>query len=121
MVPKSGTRLPKLQIALSDVQFAELIGAALQTELGGSRRASKTIMTWTGVSDHTARSWLHGRKSPSGLHLLSLAAQSHSVMGLLLRLTGHDRIGIGIELQILETGLEEALRAVRAVRSRESP
>jgi len=117
MVPKSGTRLPKQQISLSDIQFAELIGIALQDELGGSRRASKTIMTWTGVTDHTARDWLNGRKSPSSLHLLALAAQCRSVMSVVLRLTGYDRINVGIELQLIEAGLEEALKAVRAVRS----
>ncbi|CAN5521205.1 hypothetical protein BH10PLA2_BH10PLA2_01140 [soil metagenome] len=117
MVPKSGTRLPKSLILLSDAEFAELIATALQHELGGSRRASKTIMTWTGVSDHTARDWLNGRKSPSSLHLLALAAESPSVMSLILRLTGHDRVNIGIDLQAVEAGLEQALALVRTVRS----
>ena len=119
MVPKTGTRLPKLQFPLSDSDFAELMGKALREELGGSRRATKTVMAWTGVSDHTARAWLNGRKSPSSLHLLSLASKSHAVMVLVLRLTGHDDMGVEFDLQALEAGLEDALAAVRASRSRE--
>lgn len=119
MVPKTGTRLPKLPFLLSDAEFAELIASALQSELGGSRRATKTIMAWTGVTDHTARYWLNGRKSPSGVHLLALAANSRSVMNLILHLTGHDRVGIGMDLASLEAGLEEALQAVRALQSSE--
>jgi hypothetical protein len=121
MVPKSGNRVPKLQFLLSDVQFAELIASALQSELGGSRRATKTIMAWTGVTDHTARYWLSGRKSPSSVHLLTLAAHSRSVMALVLRLTGHDHMGVGFELQALEAGLQEALETVRTMRANERP
>lgn len=117
MVLKSGAGVPKSQILLSDDQFAESIALALQHELGGSRRASKTIMTWTGVTDHTARAWLNGRKSPSSLHLLKLAGCSREVMSLVLRLTGYDRIGIGINLEALEAGLAEALNAVRTLRA----
>lgn len=117
MVPKSGTRFPKLPFSLSDVEFAELIAEALQQELGGSRRASKTIMAWTGVTDHTARAWLNGRKSPSSVHLLGLAAKCPSVMTLLLRLTGHDRVGLGIELIELEAELERMLAIVQTMRS----
>ena len=119
MVPKSGTRVPKPQISLSDAEFAELIATALQRDLGGSRRASKTIMAWTAVTDHTARAWLHGRKVPSSLHLLQLAARSDEVMTVILRLTGHDRIGVGLDLGTLEAGLEDALRKVRALRASE--
>lgn len=118
MLPKSGARLPKLHISLSEAQFAGLLAEALKQELGGSHRASKTIMTWTAVSDHTARAWLHGRKCPSSLHLLGLAAQSRLVMNLVLRLTGHDDIGVGFDLQALEIGLEEALNDVRALRAK---
>lgn len=116
MVPKSGASVPKSKSALSDSDFAELIAAALQQELGGSRRASKTIMTWAGVTDHTARAWLNGRKSPSSLHLVKLAANSPSVMGTVLRLTGHERVGLFIELEGIEAGLERVLATVRALR-----
>ena len=118
MVPKSGSRLPSTQISLSDTQLAEFIGTALRDELGGSRRAAKTIIAWTGVSDRTARAWLNGHTSPSSLHLLAMAAHCKPVMATMLRLTGHEQISVGMDLEAIETGLEETLAAVRGLRSR---
>ena len=117
MVPKSGTRLPNSRIFLTDAEFGKLIATALQDELGSSRRASKTIMAWTGVSDHTARAWLHGRTSPSGLHLIELAKHSRLVMATVLHITGHDRLGLEMDLGTIEEGLVEALNSVRRLRS----
>jgi hypothetical protein len=117
MVPKSGTQLPKSQISLSDAYLAELIARALQDDLGASRRATKTVMTWTGVSDHTARAWLNGRSSPSGVHLVLLAAHCRSVMSTVLRLTGHDDAALWIDLEAMEIGLEKLLTATRQLRS----
>jgi len=118
MVPKTGTRLPKLQFSLSDNQLAALIGSALREELGGSRRAAKTIMGWTGVSDHTARAWLHGRKSPNSVHLLALAANSSTVMSTVLRITGHHGAAVEIDLGVIEQGLQTTLEVVRKLLSR---
>jgi len=117
MVPNNGSQLPFSRYELSDVQLAAQIGRALQDQLGASRQATKTVMRWTGVSDHTARSWLNGRSSPSGLHLLMLAAQSGHVMMTLLRLTGNDELKLGLKIQVIERGLEDALREVRAIRA----
>ncbi|MEI9927820.1 MAG: hypothetical protein WDN44_09085 [Sphingomonas sp.] len=74
-------------------------------------------MAWTGVSDHTARAWLNGRTSPSGLHLVALAAHSRLVMATLLRMTGHDGVALAIDLQAIESGLIETLDTVRKLRS----
>ena len=115
MVPNNGSQLPFSRPSLSDEQLAAQIGRALQSELGESRRAIKTVMGWASVSDHTARSWLYGRSSPSGLHLLMLASHSSLVMATVLRLTGHGEIEIGLNLQLIESGLEKALLEVRAL------
>jgi len=117
MVPKSGSQLPFSRITLSDRQLAEQIGKALQDELGASRRAAKTVIRWTGVSDHTARSWLNGGSSPSGSHLVMLGANSSRVMTTLLRLTGHGELALGLELQVIAGGLERALREIRAIQA----
>jgi hypothetical protein len=113
MVPKSGSKLPFSSLALSERQLAAQIGAALQEELGASRRATKTVMGWTGVSDHTARSWLHGKTAPSGLHLVELATHSDPVMLALLRLTGHGNLHLGLNLQEIELRMERALAEIR--------
>ena len=118
MLPKSGTSLPKSQITLSDTHLAALIGIALQDDLGASRRAAKTVMRWTGVSDHTARAWLNGRASPSGAHLVVLAANCRPVMNTVLQLAGHDGIAIVINLEALESELEAILASTRRLTSK---
>lgn len=116
MVPKSGGKLPFSPLTLSEAEFAGYIGAALQRELGASRGAAKTVMRWTHVSNHTARSWLHGQTSPSGLHLVELAAQSTPVMHALLQLTGRGDLLLRLELDLLEQSLERTLQELRAFR-----
>ncbi len=114
MVPKTGTKLPKLRAALTDAGLAAIVGTALQSELGASRRATKTVMTWTGVSDHTARAWLNGRTSPNGVHLVALAANCLPVMHAFLELTGHAKVALDIELEVVEERLEAMLKAARS-------
>ena len=116
MVRKTASQLRKSQHLLSDSLLAEQIGEALRFELEASRRATKTVMRWTGVSDTTARSWLNGRASPTGLHLLELAAHSEPVMIFFLEATGHGDLEIGLRLQEIEQDLEDALERVRSIR-----
>lgn len=114
-LPKSGSQLPDSRFVLSESAFAEQIADALREDLGATRRAAKTVMRWTGVSDRTARAWLQGRASPSGLHLVALAARSELVMAKVLRLTGHGDLALALRLNEIETGLEQALSQVRAL------
>ncbi len=110
MVRKSASELRDSQ---SDLKLAIELGKALRGELGASRRATKTIMRWTGVSDTTARSWLQGVSCPSGSHLLALASHSLAVMIVVLQLTGHENLEIGLDLRTIERSLAEALILVR--------
>ena len=114
MVRKTVTQLRDSRFVLLDSDLARQIGKALRDELGATRQSSKTIMRWTGVSDTTARSWLCGRVSPSGAHLVTLAANSPTVMNVILTLTGNGSIEVGLELRRIEASLEQALVAVRA-------
>ena len=113
MVPKSGSQLPNSPFTLPESEFARQIGEALREELGASRRATKTVMRWTGVSDKAARSWLQGRASPSGLHLVALAARSGPVMTTFLRLTGYGDLEIAMGLRGIETELLRMLAIVQ--------
>ena len=117
MVPNSGSKLRGAANGLSDAALAHMIGAALKTDLGGTRQATKTVMRWTHVSDHTARSWLNGHTSPSSLHLLELASQSDNVMGVILKATGHTSMELAHDLIAVERTLETALARVRHLRS----
>lgn len=120
MVPKSGSKFRNTPLDLSDAALAHMIGAALQADLGGTRQATKTVMRWTNVSDHTARSWLNGQTSPSSLHLLELATQSNSVMAVILEATGHPELGIAHDLAVIEDVLEKTMERIRALRGVES-
>lgn len=117
MVPKSGSKLREAPFDLSEKVLAQLIGSALQTDLGGTRQATKTVMRWTHVSDHTARSWLNGQTSSSSLHLLELATRSDTVMAAILRATGHVGLELAHDLAAVEETLKDALTCVRALRA----
>ena len=117
MVRKTGSQLRDSRFVLAESMLAEQIGDALRDELGASRRATKTVMRWTGVSDTTARAWLQGRASPSGLHLLALAAHSSPVMFTVLRLTGHADLELVLNLREIEAHLQLALTHVQSIRS----
>ncbi len=115
MFPKTGNRRPKPFEMPSEASLAEALGKALQAELGGSRQATKTIMGWANVSDRTARNWLNGERCLTASSLIALAANSPSVLKLVLKLAGHDRAGLDIDLLNIEAGLEAALTAVRVL------
>lgn len=117
MVPISGSKVRRMPTDLSDAVLAHRIGAALKAELGGTRQATKTVMRWTHVSDHTARSWLNGQTSPSSLHLLELATQSENVMAVILEVTGHNELEIAHDLAAVEVVLETSLAKIRALRT----
>lgn len=115
MVRKTVSQLRDSRFALAESDLAEQLGEALREELGASRRATKTVMRWTGVSDTTARSWLQGRANPSSLNLVALAAHSSPVLKVILRLTGNDDLEIGLKLRDIEESLVQALAHVRSM------
>ena len=114
MVPKTGKDVPNRP---SEPAFAQAIGQALRADLGASRRATKSVMRWAGVSDRTARSWLQGSHAPCGRHLVTLSANSRSVMELFLLMTGRDSCLLSIDLEALEQELQRAINRVRELRS----
>ena len=116
MVLKSGTSVPKSRIVLSEADFSRAIGEALKAELGGSHRAAKTVMTWTGVSSRTARLWLQGARSPNGRHLVLLAKHCRSVLVAVLSLAGHDQVVVDVDLETVQLRIEDLLAFIRLVR-----
>jgi hypothetical protein len=115
MVPKTGSRLPKSIYLVSDEKLKSTISAVLIAELGGSHRATKTVMAWAAVSERTARAWLNGQASPSAIHLIRLSANCTAVAKAVFRLAGYENIAILFELRTVESVLEESLEAVRTL------
>ena len=115
-INKSGTSVPKSRIVLSEADFSRAIGEALQAELGGSHRAAKTVMAWTGVSSRTARLWLQGTRSPNGRHLVLLTKHCRSVLVAVLSLAGHDQVIVDVDLETVQLRIEDLLAFVRSVR-----
>jgi hypothetical protein len=69
-------------------QYALVIAAALQDEVGDTHRAIKTLVRWTGASERTVKNWLAGTSGPSGEHLIALARSSDEVFDAIVLLTG---------------------------------
>ena len=80
------------QGAISQAEYREAISAALVHDLGGAGRAAKTITKWTGVNDRTAKNWILGYCGPSGEHLIELMRHSDTVLAVILKLAGRDRV-----------------------------
>lgn len=116
MLPESGRKVPDYIQQLTSVQFAERVGAALRSELGASRRATKTVMGWASVCDRTARTWINGGGGVSGLHLLCLARQSDAVWELVAEISCRHEAAIGFEVHAVEVALSKALGAIELLK-----
>ena len=116
MFPKIGKTFPngdRSRINLLEYQVA--IAAALKRELGGSHRAIKTVMRWTGVSERTAKNWIAGSHGPSGEHLIELLRNSDEVVAAVLSLSGRTELQIGAGLQETRETLLQVLGTVDAL------
>lgn len=118
MVSKTGSRLPKSQFVISDTELANEVSNALIGELGGSHRATKTLMAWTHVSERTARSWLNGQSCPSAANLLTLSGHCDSVLKAALQLARYENVSLVIDLKTVERTLEVSLSSVRELISK---
>jgi hypothetical protein len=87
--PKTGKKFPECPTGKRD--YAMIIAIALQSELGNSHHAIKTLMRWSGAKERTAKNWLSGVHGPSGEHLVSLIRNSDKVFDAVLSQTGRRR------------------------------
>lgn len=117
MHPKSGLLLPENNHPLKAIALTDLLKSSLQAELGNSRRATKTVMRWTGVSDKAARLWINGATNPSGIHLVNIMKNSPSTAIKVLELSGYQEVSLTLELRQIETSLHLALSKMRALHS----
>lgn len=94
------------------LEYRAAISAALNHELGGSHRAIKTTMKWTGASERTAKNWLLGTHGPAGRHLIELLRHSEDVLSAVLILSGHAELQINSNLHETRSRLMQALSDV---------
>lgn len=120
-VPPKGKRLPKTGNELhvvgrvSSAAYTSELAKALRLELGGSHRAAKTIMKWTGASERTAKGWLAGTSGPSGEHLVALMANSDAVLVSVLKLAARPTGAHQMRLEALKVALGGVIAAIEAL------
>lgn len=96
---------------MNRIDYRPGIAAALERELGSSHKAIKTTMSWTGVSERTAKNWLSGTHGPSGEHLIELMRHSDEIMKTVLDLCTRHEVCLSLELNSLRVSLVRMLSA----------
>ena len=113
MFSKKGNYFPnRARTPKTKITYPAAIAAALQTELGDSHRAIKTVMRWTGASERTVKNWLAGTKGPRGEHLLGLIRHSNLVLEVVLQLTSREQVIVGNALLDARNALVETLTKI---------
>lgn len=116
MLPETGRKLPRNLPRLDGPVLVELLGDALRSELGSSRRATKTVMAWTGVCDRAARNWIGGTGGVTGVHLLQMARHSDTVWHMMLELVAREEAVLGFDIHGVEVALSRALGSIEALK-----
>jgi hypothetical protein len=114
MFPKAGSFVPNRH-RLSQGDYTRAIGQALRRELGGSGRATKTLMRWTGANERTARNWLGGTCGPSGKHLLMLFKESDAVLQTVMQISDRRTDLATVRLAAVAKALLDELSVIHAM------
>ncbi|WP_281972362.1 XRE family transcriptional regulator [Ruegeria faecimaris] len=113
MFPKMGKTFPDDdEWKVDRLKYQVAIAAALKRELGGSHRAIKIVMRWTGVSERTAKNWLAGSHGPAGEHLVELMRNSNEVLAAVLSLAGRGELRMGAGLHETRQTLLQLLQVL---------
>jgi hypothetical protein len=110
MLRKKGKRFPERP--RTGDSYAAAIADALRTELGGTHRATKTVMRWTGASERTVKNWLSSRCGPSGDHLIRLARESDTVLATVLALADRNHHMVGGDIRKIRDSLDQVVRLI---------
>lgn len=110
MSPKTGNFFPARDDRESSVpNCAAIVARALQSELGDSHRAAKTLMRWTGANERTVKHWLSGRHAPRSDHLIVLLRKSDAVFEGLMIAAGRSDAAIAAHVLSVQTAIDELL------------
>jgi len=116
MLPKTGKSFPNEDgTDIERLVYQAAIAAASKRELGGSHRAVKTVMKWTGVSERTSKNWIVGSHGPAGEHLIQLLRNSDEVVATVLSLLARTELKIAAGLHEARETLLQALGTMDAL------
>ena len=96
----------------SQLEYRDAIWIALIGELGGTHRATKATMRWTGVSERTARNWISGTHAQAGEHLVELMRNSNAVLSAVPILAGRRDAHTFARLDFVRAELQTMLKAI---------
>jgi len=90
---KSGIFLPSSSIqaaSLNNSEFVSVISETLQQAFGGSGKAIKTAMKYTGASERTVKNWFQGKNGPNGDNLIKLMRHSDEIFRVTILMAGRN-------------------------------
>lgn len=106
MFTKTGKTFPNRQ------EYASGLAIALQSELGSTHQAVKTLMRWTNANERTAKNWLKGTCGPRGEHLARLIQHSDAALASFLDMAERNSAVIHTTLPSLRSDLMRAVSAI---------
>lgn len=113
MIPKKGKVFPGVSVPENgESSYAAMIATALQTELGNTHRAAKTLMRWTGASERTVKHWLSGHHGPGGDYLIALMRESEAVLETVLTASGRRDAVVAARILAAHATMLEAMAMV---------
>lgn len=116
MFPKTGKTFPNEEgPSIERLVYQVANDAASKRELGGSHRAVKTVMKWTGVSERTSKNWIVGSHGPAGEHLIQLLRNSDEVVAAVLSFSARTELKIAAGLQESRETLLQVLGTMDAL------
>ncbi|MFJ2429341.1 MULTISPECIES: hypothetical protein [Pseudomonas] len=93
-------------------EYASGLAIALQSELGSTHQAVKTLMRWTNANERTAKNWLKGTCGPRGEHLARLIQHSDAALASFLDMAKRNSTVIRTTLPSLRSDLMRAVNAI---------
>jgi hypothetical protein len=115
---RSGKTFQPKAAAVTSVQFAALIAAALDQDFGDVHAAVKTICKLTGAHDRAAKNWVEGKNGPDGPHLLALMSESDAVLEAVLSAAGRHDLVIAMAIADSKRELRRMLSLLHDLQNR---
>ena len=84
--PKHAARIREAD----EQDYVITIAVTLHEAYGGTGRAIKTVMAYTGAGERTVKNWFEGKNGPNGENLVALLRHSDQVLEAVLTIAGRD-------------------------------